>query len=425
MINVINIKEEKNRLSLVDTYTPVVAGNSTYYLSFTFSEEWQKCNKKTAIFMVEGKKIVVEFEGTDCKVPVLPNISCFYVALVSAENENEQLSTTGIRIRVEPTFAHEEIGELDPLKGYLANIMGAMNKIENGDLSVKMAERALNVSNHNLLINGNFQVNQRGLDTYSLSGNNYTFDRWLGFNGLVVSKTDNGVMIDNSVGLSNGMFQQKLENKFSEFAGKMVTISAKVNGSLVFAAAQIPTSKPAVQTDFISKSLGILGAGTSETYLRFTLLASGVLSFNFYIPTCSSFELEWAKLEIGAYPTTFVPRVYAEELALCKRYYYKHKASQNYGNMAILFSSWTAANFYGFLSLHTELRTYPTVLLSGSLRIAFNNKTEAVVKVARSAYDKQTVGLVFSVETGESWVGGLLQSNNDMNAFIECDAEIY
>lgn len=428
MTNVINIKEEKNRLSLVGTYTPVVAGNSNYYLSFSFSEEWQKCNRKTAIFVVEGKKIAVEFEGVECKVPVLPNAPCFFVALVSADNETEQLATTSLRLRLESTFAHEEMGELNPLKGYLAGVIGAINKIENGDLSVKSAERAFNVSNENMLLNGNFQVNQRGQVSYELEGNNYTFDRWQGFSGLVVSKTDKGIFIDNLKGLSNGCFQQKLENKFSDFAGKLITISAKVNGEMVKATAQIPSSKPSVETHFISKSLGILNAGTSETYLRFTMFANGTLSFNFYIPTCSSFELEWAKLEIGEYPTTFVPRVYAEEFALCQRYYrvYKQIDKTLYCPIGILQAGNTGVA-YGLLNLGISMRTPPSLAYSKMEDLQFSAGTQVGSHFKTfGTYTYSNPTNTFVVFLTGTFVAGQMYLLSVINGGkIELDAEIY
>ena len=37
--------------------------------------------------------------------------------------------------------------------------------------------------------------------------------------------------------------------------------------------------------------------------------------------TGGTFDVEWMKLEIGDHATPYVPRLYAEELELCRRYY--------------------------------------------------------------------------------------------------------
>jgi len=146
-----------------------------YSLKFDFSEIWQKCVTKTAIFVVEGRRQMVEFEGDVCKVPVMPNAPFVFVSLISGEGENQQV-TTSLKIRLEPTSNAGDFSEFDQLKNYLSKFHGAINSLKNGDMVAKFSEQALNVINKNILINGDFKINQRNLSEYINSG--YTVDRW-------------------------------------------------------------------------------------------------------------------------------------------------------------------------------------------------------------------------------------------------------
>lgn len=102
MANVINIREENNRLSFCDTYSPVVCGNTNYFVLFQFSEEWQRAYYKTAVFIAEGKRKSMKFEGNILKLPAFFNAPYFEL-LVCAKEDDEYFTTTPIKIRLEPT----------------------------------------------------------------------------------------------------------------------------------------------------------------------------------------------------------------------------------------------------------------------------------------------------------------------------------
>lgn len=356
MANIINITERGNRLDITDTYTPIVCGNSNYELHFDFSDEWSECNKKTAVFFVNGKKTAVEFEGDAVEVPILPNAPFVYVALITSNNSNKQLASTQLRLRLESTPLLDETKEFNPLQHYLASLLGTINNIESGNLTVKKSEIAENVVNANFLINGDFRVNQRGESVYNLTGTKYTVDRWLGFSGLEVSVVSNGgVIVENTNSSGGGWFQQKFEENFEVFKGKTITISAKVGGKLYSGTATIPESEPAVQTNIIDVLL------EDNNHLRLTYLTNGQIVFNFYVNAGTTLEIEYAKLEFATSATAFEPRPYAEELAKCQRYY---ELSNN--NTIYKFAR-SAGQFYDpRMVFHTEKRTSPTIILYSS-----------------------------------------------------------
>ncbi|MBQ8451704.1 MAG: hypothetical protein IJ538_02885 [Clostridia bacterium] len=143
MANIINLTEKGNRLDITDTYTPIVCGNSNYSIHFSFSEMWQSVVHKTAIFIVEGKKYAVDFTGTDVKVPALPNAPFVFVALISADEGDEIISTTAVRLRLEKTPILDDMGDFSPVKNYISQINTLLNKIETGDFVVNQAENAI------------------------------------------------------------------------------------------------------------------------------------------------------------------------------------------------------------------------------------------------------------------------------------------
>ena len=102
MANMIQISEQNNRLFFDGNYTPVVCGNSNYYICFNFSEEWLACYHKTAVFVIGDRKKQMNFEGHLLKLPAFPNAPYFEL-LVYAKDGDDFYSTTAIKIRLEPT----------------------------------------------------------------------------------------------------------------------------------------------------------------------------------------------------------------------------------------------------------------------------------------------------------------------------------
>lgn len=67
----------------------IVCGNSDYKIKFTFDEEWEGFEKKTARIIWGGQFQDVEFTGDTCPVPILSGVSLCEVGVYAGE-----LSTT-------------------------------------------------------------------------------------------------------------------------------------------------------------------------------------------------------------------------------------------------------------------------------------------------------------------------------------------
>lgn len=51
----------------------IVCGNNDYVIEFTFDDEWDGYNSKTARFIWNNNREDVTFTGTTCPVPVIEN----------------------------------------------------------------------------------------------------------------------------------------------------------------------------------------------------------------------------------------------------------------------------------------------------------------------------------------------------------------
>lgn len=168
-----------------------------------------------------------------------------------------------------------------------------------------------NISNPNLLINGDFRVNQRGQQSY---GKGYTVDRWYSnltyLNFDVASKT-----LTNNDTAYSGYFIQYIENQ-EDLYGKTVTFSSLVNGTRYSLTATIPSDTTVSTVAYTS----IKGNNITKCQLEIGF-TNNLLNVRYVIPIGQSVTIGEAKLEIGLFATAFSPRPYAEELSLCQRYY--------------------------------------------------------------------------------------------------------
>ena len=81
---------------------------------------------------------------------------------------------------------------------------------------------------------------------------------------------------------------------------------------------------------------------------------------NFAINAGASIELAWIKLEAGSVPTPFVPRMYAEEVYLCKRFF---QTVNLYWRPGMVNSAGTIISFVADVLLRTLSSGSPFVTL--------------------------------------------------------------
>ncbi|HHV32220.1 MAG TPA: hypothetical protein GXX74_07415 [Clostridiales bacterium] len=219
----------------------------------------------------------------------------------------------------------------------------------NTDNPHKVTAEQVGAINPNLLINGDFRVNQRGHESYSTAG--YTFDRWMNsFDASsmtsTVYRTTIGstpgsnvyrvhIRIDSAAHAVENNFMQRLEDTpsgVSPVQGKMVTFSVGVRAvsenyndyrCVYIAYHEAGKSDYTIKATPIFKETNGRVSITADIPIGASKVECGVGYTRLITPDDAGSEIDiWdAKLEIGSVATPFSPRPYAEELALCQRYY--------------------------------------------------------------------------------------------------------
>ena len=136
---------------------------------------------------------------------------------------------------------------------------------------------------NNYFINPEFTINQRGAATPTTTANAYNYDRWY-YDGTY---------------LYQGIENNNLRN---------TTYTISWTGSAT-ASYSLNTASSSSQSGQTYTSI------TSGSNITISSLGSNTLWIRF------SAQPTQPKLELGSAQTTFVPRLYGQELALCQRYY--------------------------------------------------------------------------------------------------------
>ena len=265
------------------------------------------------------------------------------------------------------------------------------------DIATHMADDA----NPNLLINGDFQVWQRGASFTGIGMFQYTADRWrLNAGGsietVIVSKAADGLHVSLGSAPNLVLIYTFEDADWEKLEGNTVTLSYSVDNEIK---AQTFTME---NNDSYPKSLAFFIDYGHKT----------------------EFTINWVKLELGSSATPFVPRPFAEELAMCQRYFEK---SYNYtdapgtpspvGDGAICQTVPAYAHVYLPFRFKVVKRVKPTITLydnvgaAGKINVGGVNGTD-----------------FFSVASFDGG-GGLTTNNIPTTTYVQffwvADAEIY
>lgn len=279
---------------------------------------------------------------------------------------------------------------------------------------VELYPKVESISNPNLLINGDFRVNQRGQTSYTHTGkaygHTYFVDRWFAwgenpFTFDVSTKT----LTPNTSNTRNSLLSQWIED-VSGILGKTITYSVSANNTVYSETVSIPTTlSNNVSLGELSTSFGKLRIWSNNNRLRFDI----IVSYN------QSIVLNYAKVEIGSVATAFSPRPYAEELAMCQRYYQNCRI-----NLSALAN--TITNIYPNIPLIQTLRTNPTTTITTMPSLRGNGSGIDVFTISSITFNNlkdNSIQLLCKVDASTP-----LQSNyvyQLVNGSCTFDAEIY
>ena len=252
-------------------------------------------------------------------------------------------------------------------------------------------------SNPNLLINSNFRnpVNQRGSTSYTAVNRAYTIDRWnIGQGTLKVNSSSVTFEGNTTAGNLSRWFGQKFERALSG-THRISFNCPVVTGEVVL----VIRNNQNTETDLIYT--------IASGFNKFTINhASGSFDEVFFrMNTNNKFEIEWIKLEQGMTVTPFVPRLYDEELIICRRYFRRYKNQ-------MLFPQFYSNQYYG-MRFDTPMRAKPT---PGNFSIVNMNDSSQSVG---ASVDADTEG-IFKFWTISSYTNSAIVVKS-----LDLDAEIY
>ena len=293
-----------------------------------------------------------------------------------------------VRITKPEFNLREKISELDKPTGMKGN---ELLKSE----TTQEARDLVSAGRKNYIINGDFQISQRGTYTSATTVANqaYYLDRWTvdvsGVSATIQQLTHQRVgdkanryykntvkMAATSSATGYLQLRQKIETIDESLFGKTVTVSAWVK-----------SNHPNVRLRIESGNYGGTNWDSYQTHngdgrwqklsMTTRLHTSGNLVFGVIlwgstgggsanhaqgaITSGDFYEFTDFQVELGGNATDFEHRTFAEELSLCQRYFYKSTGSPV--GMFIVDSA-DSAKAYGFLRFPVPMRANPVIILS-------------------------------------------------------------
>ena len=96
---------------------------------------------------------------------------------------------------------------------------------------------------------------------------------------------------------------------------------------------------------------------------------------SFFSSTSNEFFITGVQLELGDTATPFEHRSYAQELALCQRYYYQIKQYENAGQYTFTVGAVGGSNTHCIVTNPQQMRAAPSTTYSGSVNVIANATT--------------------------------------------------
>jgi len=279
----------------------------------------------------------------------------------------------------------------------------------------------IGAGNKNLIINGNFDIWQRGT---SFSTNNvYTADRWnFRFQGSgLVTKHAEGLRLEKPLGVNQWAFVGQIfeSDNTRHLNGKTITISAKVKGEtinkirFVFGVEPVYDDWHAITSpDYLFESEPFTISTSEFTEISytiqlpqlstdFTLACTIDLRDSFSTTDGDAVIIKSVQLEEGSVATEFEHRHIGTEIELCQRYYQKsYDLDTNPGTIAnngriMELATRNSANNTPGVQFLTTMRDVPTISIYSPI-------TGAINKIHNNSDKSLTLDSV-----GESGIAGI------------------
>lgn len=314
----------------------------------------------------------------------------------------------------------------------------------------------------NRLINGNFDIWQRGTSFTLTTGSAYTADRFIvgAASGSVtqqsftLGQTDvpgnptyfaKWTLSSNS---QNYEFVQKIEN-VRTFAGQTVTLSfyaRQPTGSTAISARLVQDfGTGGSPSSIVVTSVGAVSLTANWQRFTFTVAVPSIsgktigtdnnssLWVSFQITNTATGEIDFSQMQIetGSVATPFERRPYGTELMLCQRYYYRATTGTLFNQLAFC-NIRTTTSHYAFMQLPVLMRANPASVTYNSVGIIASWGAAVTglnsLTFADASYGTgQTQVLLDAVTSGAVGTAGnisMLIGNNDAAGYVALSAEL-
>jgi len=261
------------------------------------------------------------------------------------------------------------------------------------------------LSGENLIINGDFRINQHGYVSGALTDGYDFFDRWEKLENTALSTfstSPQGQMITYGVTDAPRRLRQTVERKNVEDDVYVLSHAGTADARVYNKGSSAPLFAP--------------------TPLVVTLDGSDDVRVEFY---AADDTIGKVKLEHGTVPTPYVPRQYSEELALCQEYYIRFKPPAGTTVFSLMNGSMHRAEaFFGVLPLPVPMRAAPTLTYSATADFEVftggSNLNPSAISLSRAGSFAQEVNFTVSGATQghAAWV------RVDNSGWLAFDAEL-
>jgi len=329
-----------------------------------------------------------------------------------------------VRITKPEINVREKLAELDKPSGIAGE---AMLRAE----TVAEQQALIGAGRRNLLINGAFQVWQRGTSSTSFTGSTrgYIADRW-SFRYATSAERSTDVPDGEAFKYSlkvviastspDAFIIQAIEDS-DRFAGQTVTFSYWIK----------PSESCELRADYYRSAQGthkingnVWQKVTNTFVVPSDITVNEFLYIQFPANKVITFYVTGIQLELGRVATPFEHRSYGEELALCQRYYQQFAYTETYQTVGDGQAGTTSSGYVLFRFLK-EMRVPPTISNNGVGNFRVNSFAPGQDQTCTSIAYTHVTRHGARIQFGKATADFTMNQNIYINTQASLDAYLY